>query len=124
MQRVPTLAGAMVVVTCAATVLSAQNLHYGMNTRVLTPQMADKMAELGAGVVRLAFGWDVIEPACKGCFAWERTDGWRDQARHTNRTIFASLAYTPGWANGGRHYRFPPANFQDWYDFVFATVSR
>jgi hypothetical protein len=102
----------------------APNLHYGMNTRVLTPQMADKVAELDAGVVRLAFGWDVIEPACKGCFNWERTDGWRDEARRTGRTIFASLAYVPAWANGGRHYEYPPLDFQDWYDFVFAVVSR
>ncbi|PYR42544.1 MAG: hypothetical protein DMF93_05560 [Acidobacteria bacterium] len=115
---------AIAIAACAVASPSAQNLHYGMNTRVLTPQMADKMAELGAGVVRLAFGWDVIEPGCKGCFAWERTDAWRDEARRTRRTIFASLAYTPAWANGGRHYRFPPMNFQDWYDFVFAAVSR
>jgi len=103
---------------------SGQNLRYGMNTRVLTPMMADKMSELGAGVVRLAFGWDVIEPNCKGCYTWDRTDGWRDEARRTRRTIFASLAYVPGWANGGRHYSYPPMNYQDWYDFVFATVSR
>jgi len=104
--------------------LAAQNLRYGMNTRVLTPMMADKMAELGAGVVRLAFGWDVIEPNCKGCYSWERTDRWRDEALRTRRTIFASLAYVPGWANGGRHYSYPPMNYQDWYDFVFATVAR
>ena len=109
---------------CVARPLSGQNLRYGMNTRVLTPAMADKMAELGAGVVRLAFGWDVIEPNCKGCYSWERTDGWRDEARRTRRTIFASLAYAPAWANGGRHYSYPPLNYQEWYDFVFATVSR
>ena len=95
-----------------------------MNTRVLTPRMADKMAELDAGVVRLAFGWDVLEPNCKGCYDWSRTDAWRDQARRTGRTIFASLAYVPAWANGGRPYQYAPLNFQDWYDFVFAAVSR
>src|SRR5262245_47788681 len=42
------IAGALAIAGSAA----AQNLHYGMNTRVLTPQMADKMVELGAGVVR------------------------------------------------------------------------
>jgi len=99
-------------------------MHYGMNTRVLTAPMADKMTELGAGVVRLAFGWDVIEPNCKGCYAWERTDAWRDEAKRTNRAIFASLAYAPAWANGGQPYRYPPLNYQDWYDFVFATASR
>jgi hypothetical protein len=103
---------------------SAQNLRYGMNTRVLTPQMADKMTELGASVVRLAFGWDVIEPNCKGCFNWERTDAWRDEARRTGRTIFASLAYTPAWANGGHTYEYPPLNVKDWYDFVVAAVTR
>ena len=95
-----------------------------MNTRVLTAPMADKMTELGAGVVRLAFGWDVIEPGCKGCFDWTTTDAWRDEAKRTHRAIFASLAYAPAWANGGHPYRYPPLNYQDWYDFVFATVSR
>jgi hypothetical protein len=103
---------------------ATQDVSYGMNTRVLTAPMADKMTELGAGVVRLAFGWDVIEPGCKGCFNWTTTDAWRDEAKRTHRTIFASLAYAPAWANGGHPYRYPPLNNQDWYDFVFATVSR
>ncbi len=95
-----------------------------MNTRVLTPQMSDKMAELGASVVRLAYGWDVIEPNCKRCFNWTTTDAWRDEAKRTGRTIFASLAYAPGWANGGHAFNYPPIDYADWYDFVFATVSR
>lgn len=95
-----------------------------MNTRVLTPQMADKAAELGVRVIRLAYGWDVIEPNCKGCFNWTTTDAWRDEAKRTGRTIFASLAYAPAWANGGRAFNYPPLVYQDWYDFVFATVSR
>ncbi len=109
---------------CGVDRAEAQDDHFGMNTRVLTAPMADKMTELGAGVVRLAYGWDVIEPNCKGCFNWETTDAWRDEARRTHRTIFASLAYAPAWANGGHPYRYPPVNYQDWYDFVFATVSR
>jgi hypothetical protein len=100
------------------------NLHYGMNTRVITPEMADKMVELGAGVIRVPFGWDLIEPNCKGCFEWKTTDGWRDEAKRTGRTIFASLAYAPAWANGGHPYNYPPLSYQDWYDFVYATVSR
>jgi len=103
---------------------AAQDISYGMNTRVLTAPMADKMTGLGASVVRLAFGWDVLEPACKGCFDWTTTDAWRDEAKRTHRAIFASLAYAPAWANGGHPYRYPPLNYQDWYDFVFTTVSR
>jgi hypothetical protein len=107
---------------------AAQNLHYGMNTQAdlhaVSAPMLDKLAELGAGVLRLPFGWDVIEPSCKGCFDWTITDRWRDEARRTHRTIFASLGYTARWANGGRDYSYPPLNDQDWYDFVFAVVSR
>lgn len=124
MRRTLPLLSILLTLTGGAAAQSPQNLRYGMNTRVLTPQMADKFAELDAGVVRLAFGWDVIEPDCKGCFNWDRIDGWRDQARRTGRTIFASLAYTPAWANGGRHYEYAPYNFQDWYDFVFTAASR
>jgi hypothetical protein len=116
-----------VLATClalSAAPVAAQNLHYGMNTRVLTAPMADKMSELGAGVVRLAFGWDVIEPGCKGCFTFATTDAWRDEAARTHRAIFASLAYAPAWANGGHPYWYPPLNYQDWYDYVFAIVSR
>jgi len=115
---------AAALILCGSSGITAQNLHYGMNTLVLTPPMADKMAELGAGVVRLAYGWDVIEPSCKGCFDWTITDAWRDDAKRTGRTIFASLAFVPSWANGGQHYNYPPLNYQDWYDFVYAVVSR
>ena len=41
--------------------------------------MADKMSELGAGVVRVPFGWDLIGRR-KGCFDWRVTDAWRDEA--------------------------------------------
>lgn len=102
----------------------AQTLRLGMNTRVLTPPMADKMVELGGDVVRLAYGWDVIEPSCKGCFNWTTTDAWRDEAKRTGRVIFGSLAYAPRWANGGHTYNYPPLVHQDYYDFVYAVVSR
>jgi hypothetical protein len=95
-----------------------------MNTRVLPPRMADKMVELGADIVRLAYGWDVIEGACKGCFDWTTTDAWRDEAKRTKRRIFGSLAYAPRWANGGGPFNYPPLVYQDYYDFVFAVVSR
>jgi hypothetical protein len=118
---------AAVAFTCAlasATPSGAQAIRYGMNTRELPPRMADKMVELGADIVRLAYGWDVIEPGCKGCFDWTTTDAWRDEARRTNRRIFGSLAYTPGWANGGHPFNYPPLVYHDYYDFVYAVVSR
>ncbi len=102
----------------------AQNYSYGVGALSLTPRAADKMVELGVGTVRLAFGWDVIEPACKGCFDWSVPDAWRDEARRTNCAIYGILAYTPRWANGGQHYNYPPLRYQDWYDFVYAAAER
>ncbi len=99
-----------------------------MNSRSITDpiaaQVADKMVELGAGTIRVAFGWDVIEPNCKRCFNWAITDAWRDEARRTKRRIFASIGYAPRWANGNHSYNYPPLDYQDWYDFVYAAVSR
>src|SRR3954462_956119 len=95
-----------------------------MNPRVLRPPMGDKMRELGAGLVRLPYGWDVIEPACKRCFEWTRTDAWRDEAKRSDLRIFGPLAYAPRWANGGHPFNYPALVSQDWYDFVYATVSR
>jgi hypothetical protein len=101
----------------------AQQAHYGMNAHDVSARTADKMSELGADIVRVVYGWDVIEPNCKGCFNWSFTDAWRDEARRTRPTIFGSLGYTPRWANGGAAFNTAPLNGQDWYDFVYATVG-
>jgi hypothetical protein len=117
----------IVVASCARSAF-AQPLTYGMNVQLdVHPQsapVADKLKELGASVLRVPFGWDIIEARCKGCFDWNAPDAWRDQARRTGRTIFASLGFTPQWANGGKPYSYPPLNYDDWYDFVYAVVSR
>ena len=99
-----TTVGAIAIAALVAAPAGAQNLHYGMNTIEVTPRIADKMRELGAGVIRVPFGWDLMEPSCKGCFQFTTTDAWRDEARRTGGTIFATLAYAPGWANGGHPY--------------------
>ena len=69
-----------------------------MNTLVVDAPTADKMVELGAGVVRVPYGWDLIEPTTKGSFNWTTIDAWRDEARRTHRAIFGSLAFSPSWA--------------------------
>src|SRR5204863_3982733 len=51
-------------------------------------------------------------------------DAWRAEGRRTVRTLLAALAYAPKCANGRNPYWYPPLNYQDWYDFVFAVVSR
>jgi hypothetical protein len=122
-------ASRFVVISCWVVWLASANVAgrqrvYGIATLTLTEQAADASVALGTPVVRLVYGWDVIEGRCKGCFDWTVPDGWRDQARRTNRAIYGLLAYAPRWANGGQHYSHPPLRMQDWYDYVFATVKR
>src|SRR5262245_12008099 len=63
-----------VVVAFVARPAFAQTSAYGMNVQLdihaQAAPVADKLKELGAGVLRMPFGWDVIEPSCKGCFDW------------------------------------------------------
>jgi hypothetical protein len=116
------LAAFLIVLSAGAA--SAQTYRYGMNAHDVSGLGADKMTELGADVIRVVFGWDIIEPNCKGCFNWTITDRWRDEAHRTKRVIFATLGYAPSWANGGGPFQNPPTRMQDWYDFVFAAASR
>lgn len=116
---------ALVMATLIAMPSAAQPVTYGMNVRPgLSALQADKLLELGAPTARVVFGWDTIEPNCKRCFNWTITDAWVQEARRTRIEIYATLAYTPGWANGGRHYTYPPIDRRDWFDFVLAVVSR
>lgn len=115
---------ALCVIACTCGSASGQNYHYGMNAHDVSAPIVDRMSDLGAGVVRVVFGWDVIEPNCKGCFNWSFTDAWRDEARRKKIAIFGTLAYTPRWANGNRDYSYPPNNTRDWYDFVHAIADR
>lgn len=102
-------------------VASAQNYSYGMVTHYLDATLGDKMTELGAGFVRLDFNWFQIEPS-KGNFDWGGVDSFVNHAQARGLKVFATLAYSPGWANGGQPERVPPTNIQDWYDFVYAVA--
>jgi hypothetical protein len=41
------------------------------------------------------------------------------EARARVINIYATLAYTPGWANGGQGRGVSPTHPRDWYDKVF-----
>ena len=45
-------------------------------------------------------------------------------ARARGLHIFATLAYSPGWANGGQPHQAPPVSAADWQRFVRTVVRR
>ncbi len=114
------------IILTMATIFSAswaqaQNPTYGEVTHYLDGYTADLVSELGAGFVRLDFDWYRIETS-KGNFNWGSQQDAVSNAGARGQQIFASLAYTPGWANGNQGNNVMPANIQDWRDFVQAAV--
>jgi polysaccharide biosynthesis protein PslG len=73
--------------------------------------------------VRVDFNWLQIEPD-RGVFDWTVTDGVVNAATANGLNVYATLAYTPGWATDTSPQFGPPRDPADWDTFVFAIVSR
>lgn len=96
---------------------------YGVVAFIPSPTRWDAMRDADIVWGRCGFSWRDIETA-KGVFNWGTTDEAVAQANARGLRIYAGLGYTPAWASTGHRQQDPPTNPQDWYDFVFACVSR
>jgi hypothetical protein len=97
-------------------------LPYGINTHLPSSVLLDRVAEAGVAWIRVDFNWDTMEHA-RGVYDWTLTDAVVSDARACGLNIYATLAYTPAWAAGGQGRNTPPLDPQDWYAFVYTTVS-
>jgi hypothetical protein len=79
--------------------------------------------ELGAPWVRIDVNWLEVERA-EGTFAWAEMDRMVDTARAHGALVFATLAYTPGWATDGGERLGVPYTVDHYRRFVAATVER
>jgi len=90
------------------------------------PEVADRdlklIKEAGFGWVKQGFGWRDIEGACKGCFDWSVTDRIVSQVEEHGLDLVVRLDHQPYWA--GEYSNGPPANYNDFGDFVYALASR
>jgi hypothetical protein len=82
---------------------------------------------MGATVLRVAFGWDAIEPE-RGVYDWSFWDDFvrRATQRHELRLI-PYVCYTPKWAakdSGGNFWRSPPRDPADFGRFMAVIVAR
>jgi polysaccharide biosynthesis protein PslG len=98
-------------------------LPYGINVHLPSPALLDRVAAAGIAWIRVDFNWVTMEPA-RGVYDWTLTDTVVAEARARGLHIYATLAYSPAWATGGQAPNTPPVDPRDWYNFVYATVSR
>ena len=98
-------------------------LPYGINAHLPTSALLDRIAAAGIAWIRVDFNWFMMEPE-PGVYDWTTTDAVVGDARARGLNVYATLAYSPGWANGGQAPNTPLVDPQDWYTFVYTTVSR
>ena len=86
----------------------------------------DTIAAGGFGSIRQVFGWYEIEPQ-RGQFDWTKYDRIVDAANRRGLRVIARLEKPPAWArsaDANLSVEGPPAQLQDYADFVAAVVAR
>lgn len=100
------------------------NSPYGVVAFIPSPTRFDAMKDANIAWGRYDFSWRSIEATGKGAFNWGVQDYAVAEANARGLHIYAGLGYTPTWASVAGNANSRPTNNQDWYDYVYATVSR
>jgi len=70
------------------------------------------------------FQWRKIEGAAKGQFDWTESDRVVRASADAGVRIIARLDFEPEWARADQAHNGPPDDYQDYWDFVSAFVTR
>ena len=100
------------------------NSPYGVVAFIPSPTRFNAMQDANIAWGRYDFSWRSVEATGKGAYNWEVQDYAVAEANARGLNIYAGLGYTPSWASAGGNSNDPPTNTQDWYDYVYAAVSR
>ena len=96
----------------------------GLNVHIPNdPRQISLCQELGIGWARVDVNWNGMEPA-KGQYQWADMDGAVQKLIAAGLNIYATIAYSPGWANGNQPRTAPPLNGTDFANFVTQAVQR
>lgn len=93
----------------------------------------DTYADLGAGLYEITINWSRVAPTAPSnptdpndpAYHWTPAveEAIANAKRHGIEVVVL-VAGAPGWANGGRSWRFAPQNPQDYADFLAAASKR
>jgi hypothetical protein len=81
-------------------------------------------AEAGFHWQKSLFEWRQIEGVAKGQFDWTESDRVVRASNASGIKIIGRLDFEPLWARKDQAHNGPPDNYQDYWDFVSAFVSR
>ena len=102
--------------------------EYGMQAFLwYRPEVGSRDVQLvkqaGFGWIKQGVGWRDVEPA-KGQFIWAQLDDITKWMGEQQLNLIVRLDHQPQWAGGGFPTNGPPANYEDYGDFVYALASR
>jgi hypothetical protein len=98
-------------------------LPYGINVHLAKNETLAKVKAAGIAWIRIDISWKQIESS-RGKFNFSEVDRVADYAAANGLSIYASISDTPGWANGNVGANYPPADINDWKNFVNVVINR
>jgi len=105
--------------------MKTDQTKYGINALVRPGQEAllAKCKEAGIQWIRINIDWKSVQPD-RAERHWSAIDAFIRTASQLKLSVFASISYTPKWANGNQAKEWPPTNGDIWYAFVREAVAR
>jgi hypothetical protein len=106
----------------------ANSPEYGMNVFLwgnakTTDRDLNKLKEAGFGWQKTLFQWRHIE-AQKGQFDWSEADRIVKASNAAGIKLIARLDFQPDWSRPDKVFNGPPADYQDFGNFVYAFAQR
>ncbi|HEX8967668.1 MAG TPA: hypothetical protein VF937_07310, partial [Chloroflexota bacterium] len=125
----PAIQAPPINVPVTSTAVSAPSPDYGLSmflwgNQATTGRDLKLATDAGFHWQKTLFQWRQIEGAGKGQFDWREADRVVQASNAAGVKIIARLDFEPMWARADHANNGPPDNYQDYWDFVTAFVSR
>jgi hypothetical protein len=99
---------------------------YGINVHLFGqdgPPIGQAVNDLGFRWVKHQVRWNEIEPQ-KGEYVWWEVDRLARTCQDANLYLLVSVVTSPGWARNTAEAEGPPANYQDFWNFLAEMAER
>ena len=123
MKKLQLFVGLIWLAAIPLTAISISPDPYGINVHLAKNAILAKVKAAGITWIRIDINWYLIETS-KGNFNFSEVDRIADYATANGLSIYATIAYTPAWANGNAGVNYPAADSNDWKGFVNNIINR